>query len=152
MSAIENNIQVTNEQRLIIAFGLVCVCVCVCVCVRVFIFREGIIATLSYSGVLPPIRFRAKKLGYLDPHPSHLLCLFVLFRGRQQALQVRGVYRAGGGITRVCVCVCGGGTTLARVHTYIHILYREKINVWGDKPTAPTPPVETASATSSSPT
>ena len=40
-----------------------CMYVCVCVCVCVFIFREGILATLSYSGVLQPIRFRAKKLG-----------------------------------------------------------------------------------------
>ena len=30
--------------------------VCVCVFVFVFIFREGILATLSYSGVLQPVR------------------------------------------------------------------------------------------------
>ena len=32
----------------------ICVCVCVCLCV----FREGILGTLSYSGVLQPIRLR----------------------------------------------------------------------------------------------
>ena len=48
-----------------------CVCVYVCVCVRV-----GILATLSYSGVLQPIRFRAKKLGYLKP----CVCVCVLDR------------------------------------------------------------------------
>ena len=69
-------------------------CVCVCVCVCVFIFREGILATLSYSGALQPIRFRAKKLGYLKPLPGCLPYISVLYQKRQQAL---------------CVCVCGGG-------------------------------------------
>ena len=72
-------------------------CVRSCVCVCVFIFREGILATLSYSGVLQPIRFRAKKLGYLKPHPGYLLCISVLYQKRQQALQGRGVYTAGRG-------------------------------------------------------
>ena len=54
-----------------LGLGSVCVCVCGWVClVCVFIFREGILATLSYSEVLQPIRFRAKKLGYLKPHPG----------------------------------------------------------------------------------
>ncbi len=35
--------------------GFATLCVCVC------LFRESILATLSYSGVLLPIRFRAKK-------------------------------------------------------------------------------------------
>ena len=52
------------------------VCVCVYVCVCVFIFREGILATLSYSGVLQPIRFRAKQLGCLKPLPG---CLYLCF-------------------------------------------------------------------------
>ena len=67
-------------------------CVCVCVCVCVFIFREGILATLSYSGVLQPIRFRAKKLGYLKPLPGYLPYISVLYQKRQQALQARGVH------------------------------------------------------------
>ncbi len=33
-----------------------CECVCVCVCLCVLIFCEGILATLSYSGVLQPVR------------------------------------------------------------------------------------------------
>ena len=69
-----------------------CVCVSVCVCVCVFIVREGILATLSYSGVLQRILFRAKKLGYLKPLPGYLPYISVLYQKRQQALQARGVH------------------------------------------------------------
>ena len=41
------------------------------VCVCVFIFHEGILATLSYSGVLQPIRFRAQGV---------CQCMFCVFR------------------------------------------------------------------------
>ena len=55
-----------------------------CMCVCGWVFREGILATLSYSGVLQPIRFRAKKLGYLKPLPGCVcvcLCVLCVFCG-----------------------------------------------------------------------
>ena len=72
-------------------------------CVCVLIFREGILATLCYSGVLQPIRFRAKKLGYLKPLPGYLPYISVLYQKRQQALQVRGVYTPAGTTGKGCL-------------------------------------------------
>ena len=65
-----------------------CVCVCVCVYVCACIFREGILATLSYSGVYSPYA-QSQEIGLSKTAPR--LSTSVLYQKRQRALQVRGV-------------------------------------------------------------
>ena len=68
----------------------VCVCVCVCLCVGVcvYVFREGILATLSYSGVYSPY---AQSQEIVLSKTAPRLSTSVLYQKRQRALQVRGV-------------------------------------------------------------
>ncbi len=103
-------------------------CDAACVCVRVFlIFREGILATLSYSGILQPIedlRFRTKKLAIYHTLTRYLLPTYsVLFQKHQQALQVRSSMGGGGrgmSQTRHTTPRARHARTPPRIHTYAY--------------------------------